>query len=484
MATGPFKFPMCFRITILKNALTNAFSCSNISFIIKYFTYQEWWRDWPYDTRQPVHNVHGANSSGINRQIRYLGDKLLSVERSFFVFTRQRKEFQMAVKKTYEEINKKIREGKAVVVSADEVLNIVAEKGIAEAAQYVDVVTTATFGPMCSTGAFLNFGHADPPIRMTKVTLNDVPAYAGLAAVDAYIGATETSLTKGISYGGAHVICDLIDRKEIRLKASSPGTDCYPRKSIDTSINLDDINEAYLYNPRNAYQNYSAAINTSNKPLHTYMGILKSSMGNVHYCTSGQLSPLINDPYYRTIGIGTKIFLAGAQGFVSWMGTQFCSGRERSENGLPDSPGGTLAVSGDLRAMSTEFIQPAVFEDYGISMFVGIGVPIPILDEEIMANVSVRDSEIFTNIEDYSVGRRDKPIVGRVSYEELRSGSVEINGKKIPTAPITSLHKSRQIAELLKIQIEKGEFEITKPVQRFPLTNTLNPLEIKRNEDV
>lgn len=390
----------------------------------------------------------------------------------------------MSNKKSYEEINQKIKEGKAVIVSADEVLDIIAEKGITEAAKYVDVVTTATFGPMCSTGAFLNFGHADPPIRMTSVTLNDVPAYAGLAAVDAYIGATETSITKGIHYGGAHVICDLIDRKEVRLQASSPGTDCYPRKNIDTCITLDDINEAYLYNPRNAYQNYSAAINTSDQPLHTYMGILKSNMGNVHYCTSGQLSPLINDPYYRTIGIGTKIFLAGAQGFVSWMGTQFCSGRSRRENGLPDAPGGTLAVSGDLRSMSTEFIQPAVFEDYGISMFVGIGVPIPILDAEMMSNVSITDRDIFTNIEDYSVKRRDKPSLGTVSYQELRSGFVEIQGKKIPTAPITSLHKSRQIAELLKQQIKKGDFEITKPVAQFPLNNTLNNLEIKRKEEV
>ena len=385
----------------------------------------------------------------------------------------------MAARKTYDEINQKIKEGNAIVVTADEVIDIVAEKGIREAAKYVDVVTTATFGPMCSTGAFMNFGHSDPPIRMTNVLLNNVPAYAGLAAVDAYMGATETSLDKGTSYGGAHVICDLVDGKSIRLNASSPGTDCYPRKNIETWIDLDDINEAYLFNPRNAYQNYSAATNTSDDPLYTYMGILKPHMGNVHYCTSGQLSPLLNDPYYRAIGIGTRIFLAGAQGFVSWMGTQFCSGRKRSGKGIPNEPGGTLAVSGDLRSMTTDFLKPAVFKDYGISMFVGIGVPIPILDEEMMSCVSVSDRDIFTTIEDYGVKRRDKPSLGTVSYEELRSGNIRLEGRSIPTAPITSLHKSRQIAELLKQQIKKGEFEITKPVQRFPLDSTLKSLEIK-----
>ncbi|QEK12872.1 hypothetical protein FQB35_11345 [Crassaminicella thermophila] len=384
----------------------------------------------------------------------------------------------MSIKKTYEEINEKIKNGCAVVVSAEEVIDIVKEKGIKDAAKYVDVVTTATFGPMCSTGAFLNFGHSDPPIRMTKVTLNDVAAYSGLAAVDAYIGATEISESKGIEYGGAHVICDLIDGKKIRLKATSPGTDCYPRLEIDTYITKDSINEAYLFNPRNAYQNYSAAINTSDKALYTYMGILQPNMGNINYCTSGQLSPLFNDPLYRTIGIGTRIFLAGTTGYISWQGTQFFSDRERDENGIPLSPAATLAVVGDLKKMSTEYIKPAVFEKYGISMFVGIGIPIPILDEEMMKFVSIEDKDLYTSIVDYSVPSRNKPTLGRVNYAQLRSGSINLNGKSIKTAPITSLYKSRKIAEELKKLIMEGNFYLQQPIEAFPLNNRLNTLEI------
>lgn len=70
--------------------------------------------------------------------------------------------------KTYEEINEKIRNGNAVVVTAEEIIGIVDEIGLQAAAEKVDVVTTATFGPMCSSGAFLNFGHASPAIRMEK----------------------------------------------------------------------------------------------------------------------------------------------------------------------------------------------------------------------------------------------------------------------------------------------------------------------------
>lgn len=379
--------------------------------------------------------------------------------------------------KTFEEINEKIRKGSAVVVTAEEIIDIVEEKGIKDAAQYVDVVTTATFGPMCSTGAFINFGHSDPPIRMEKVLLNNVNAYAGLAAVDSYIGATEVSGDLGIEYGGAHVICDLIDGKKIRLQAYAKGTDCYPRKELDTYITKESINEAYLFNPRNCYQNYSAAVNTSDKTLHTYMGVLEPCMGNINFSTTGELSPLLNDPYLRTIGIGTRIFLGGAPGYVSWQGTQFVSEKPRGGNGVPLSSAATLALIGDLKLMSTEFIQPAVFEGYGISIFVGVGIPIPVLDEELLENLSVKNKDIYTNIVDYSVPKRDKPVLGKCSYEELRSGALDLEGKKIKTAPLSSLYKSRLIANKLKKWIEDGEFTLQEPIQTFPKIKSLNSLD-------
>jgi len=383
----------------------------------------------------------------------------------------------MTTKKSFDEINEKIRKGKAVVVTAEELTGIVEEKGISDATKYVDVVTTATFGPMCSTGAFLNFGHSDPPIRMEKIELDNVSAYGGLAAVDAYIGAAEPSTDRGIEYGGAHVICNLIDGKKVRLKAYSKGTDCYPRKELDTYITKDSINEAYLYNPRNCYQNYSAAANTSDRTLYTYMGVLQPGLGNVNYSTSGELSPLLKDPYLRTIGIGTRIFLAGAEGYVAWQGTQFASGKPRGENGIPLSGACTLAVIGNLKEMSTEYIQPAIFEKYGVSMFVGIGIPIPVLDSDLLFNLSVQNKDIYTNILDYSVQRSNKPVLAQCSYEELRSGFVSIEGKKVKTSPLTSLYKSREIAQVLKSWVAEKGFTLQPPVAPFPKGVTLKSLE-------
>ncbi|MDP4207067.1 MAG: homocysteine biosynthesis protein, partial [Bacteroidota bacterium] len=201
----------------------------------------------------------------------------------------------MSVKKTYEEINEKIRSGKAVILTAEEVSRMSLEMSPAEIAEKVDVVTTATFGAMCSSGAIINFGHATPPIRMEKIRLNGVPAYEGLAAVDTYLGATAVSETDP-RYGGGHIIQELIEGKDVVLEAWGKGTDCYPRKHIRTVINKDTVNEMILFNPRNAYQNYNVATNTTEEIKYTYMGTLLPRMRNANYSTAGELSPLLNDP--------------------------------------------------------------------------------------------------------------------------------------------------------------------------------------------
>ncbi len=381
--------------------------------------------------------------------------------------------------RTYEEINEKIRSGNVVVVTAEEVVDIVKEVGIDKAYEQIDVVTTATFGPMCSSGAFVNFGHASPAIRMEKITLNNVPVSGGLAAVDTYIGATEESIDKGQEYGGAHVIHDLISGKDVVLKATAKGTDCYPRKAVETIINKETINEAYMYNPRNCYQNYAAAVNSSEKPLYTYMGMIPGNLNCVNYSTSGTLSPLLNDPLYKTIGIGTRILIGGAKGYVSWRGTQFNSACERDENGIPIGTGGTLALVGDLKEMDPKYIAPAVYEKYGISMFVGVGIPIPMISKEMMKHVSIGNDQIKTNVLDYSVSEGKKPVLARVSYEELQSGKIEIDGKTIKTAPLASLKKAREIANILKEQIKTGEFTITKPVEFFDTNSSTKSLAKK-----
>lgn len=382
--------------------------------------------------------------------------------------------------KTIKEINERIKKGKAVVVTAEEVIELAEKKGVRKAAQEVDVVTTGTFGPMCSSGVYFNFGHSKPRIKVGGGTacLNDVPAYTGFAAVDLYIGATalpdkdpRNSVFPGeFRYGGGHVIEDLVSGKDIKFFSTAYGTDCYPRTKLETWINIKDLNEAVLFNPRNAYQNYNIAVNLSDKVIYTYMGVLQPKLGNANYCSAGQLSPLLNDPYYKTIGIGTRIFLGGGIGYVVWHGTQHNPVVKRGSNGVPKSPAGTLAVMGDLKEMSSAWLKGASFTGYGVTLTVGIGIPIPILNEEILKYTAVKDEEIKAQVVDYS---KSYPQIipgslAEMNYKQLKSGSISINGKKVPTGSISSYAKAREIANILKGWIEKGKFSLTEPVAHLP----------------
>lgn len=386
--------------------------------------------------------------------------------------------------RTIAEINDKIRSGSVVVVTAEEIIGIAREKGIKKAAREVDVVTTGTFSPMCSSGAFFNIKQPKEKMKLGGgwITLNGVPAYAGLAAADIYIGATaipdgdprnNNGRPGKFRYGGAHVIEDLVSGKKVVLSAGAYGTDCYPRKSREQKIGLKDMNEALLFNPRNCYQNYNVAVNLSDKPIYTYMGLLKPKIGNANYCSAGQLSPLLNDPFYRTIGVGSRIFLSGAQGYVAWNGTQHNPDIPRSENGTPRKAAGTLALIGNLREMDPQWIKAVSYTGYGVSLSLAVGVPIPIIDEDMMKAVSVSDDELFAPVVDYSrfypVGEGEA-LLGEVTYAQLKSGSIEVKGKQVPTGCFSSYSKAREVAGQLKSLIQKGGFLLTQPVAPLPGT--------------
>jgi uncharacterized protein (DUF39 family) len=379
--------------------------------------------------------------------------------------------------KTYDEINEKIKKRQVVVATAEEIIDLVRKKGPARTARDVDVVTTGTFGPMCSSGAFINFGHAKPRIRATRVFLNEVEAYAGIAAVDCYIGATQTRHqrfdvygNRDLSYGGGHIIHDLVSGKSVHLVAESDGSDCYPNTQLEKNLILQELPNAFLFCPRNGYQNYPCAVNKSDKNIYTYMGVLKADLGNATFSSAGQLSPLINDPLFKTIGLGTRIFLGGGIGYVTGPGTQHNPDVPRTDQGVPTMPAGTMAVTGDLKTMNGRWLKGIHYRGYGATMRVGIGVPIPILNEEILMHTAVSDKDIRTVILDFS---HDYPygtgkILGEVNYAQLRTGYLEIGGKTVPCFPQSNYSDALCIARILKSWIERGVFLLGRPVELLP----------------
>jgi uncharacterized protein (DUF39 family) len=366
------------------------------------------------------------------------------------------------------EINDKITRHCAVVWTAEDVKARVAEVGVTQAAQEVDVITTGTFEPMESSGAVLNLGHTDPPIKIRQCWLDGVPAYAGFGAVDLYLGASQVGdIGDGEEVrerGGGHVIADLIAGKPVHLRAIGQVTDCYPRASFETTITRDTINQFYLFNPRNLYQNFVVGVNGGDRPLFTYLGPLQPRLGNAVYSNPGALSPLLNDPDLQMVGIGTRIFLGGGIGYVAWEGTQHFPLQKRLPNRTPIGPAATLALIGDAKQMDTQWVRGCHFKNYGPSLMLGVGVPFPVLNEAVVAHCAVRDQELVAPIVDFSIPRRGRPTFGLISYAQLKSGRVMIDGKSVRVAPLASMYLSRQVALMLKQWIEAGTFLLTEPV--------------------
>jgi uncharacterized protein (DUF39 family)/CBS domain-containing protein len=343
---------------------------------------------------------------------------------------------------------------------------LVESSGVEVAFREVDVVTTGTFGAMCSSGAIINVGHSDPPIKIEKAWINDVPISHTGAAVDLYIGAAAMSERQPFEYGGGHIIEDLVSGKEVELKATSYGTDCYPRTQVKTCLTKDDLNQFYLLNFRNCYQRYACAVNGRDETIYTYMGKLLPRLRNATFSGAGELNPLMNDPDYETIGIGTRIFLGGTQGYVIGEGTQHD----------PQNRFGTMMVRGDAKKMSPEFLRGASFTRYGTTLYVGLGIPIPILNEGLAKKTGIRDEKIFTDVVDYGVPRKDRPKLAEVSYKELKSGAINVNDRRIKVSSLSSLKTARKIAGTLKSWIQNGEFFLTAPVERLPVGSVFKPM--------
>ncbi len=380
--------------------------------------------------------------------------------------------------RTIAEINDKIKNGLVKVWTIEELKAKVQEIGISEAYKQVDVICTGTFEPMESSGATLNLGHTDPPIKIRHCWLDGVPAYPGFGAVDLYLGATMMRETEEGSLdqkntsserGGAHVIEDLIAGKPIPLRAMGQVTDCYPRASLEITITKDTINQFYLFNPRNLYQNFIVGVNGGDRPLFTYLGPLQPRLGNAVYSNPGAISPLLNDPDLELIGIGSRIFLGGGIGYVAWEGTQHFPLQKRLPNRTPIGPAATLALIGDAKQMDSRWVRGCYFKKYGPSLMLGVGIPLPVLREDVVSRCTVLDRDIVAPVMDFSIPRRVRPTFGLVSYKQLKSGVITIEGKKVRVAPLASIFLSRQVAVELKQWILAGKFTLTEPVASLPM---------------
>ncbi len=168
------------------------------------------------------------------------------------------------------------------------------------------------------------------------------------------------------------------------------------------------------------------------------------------YANPGAISPLLNDPELNLIGIGTRVLIGGAAGYVTWEGTQHFPLQKRLPNQTPIGPAATVALIGDAKQMEAKWVRGCYFKGYGASLMLGVGVPLPVLNERVVEQAAVEDCDLVAPIQDFSIPRRVRPTFGLVSYAQLKSGKLSIDGKIVWVATVSkpvSFAGSRQMSE-------------------------------------
>jgi len=294
---------------------------------------------------------------------------------------------QMDKRRTIARINAKIKKGEAVVFTAEEFKQIVRNEEPATA-KSVDVVTCATCAIMSGTAAILSIPIAERNEfeRADKVWLNDIPAFPGpcpnerLGIVDVFVYGTARA---NHVYGGGHLFREIVEGKQIEVKVKAND------RIIERKISKEDLQFARMITTRSAFKNYMAFVNPEEGEVGSIFSVtgLKGPYKEISVTGSGEINPLENDPLLKTIGVGTKIMVNGATGYVIGVGT-------RSSEEKPN-----LSVIADMHEMDAEFMGGFVTST-SPECITSIAVPIPVINEEVFSNLTIRDEAVKLPIAD------------------------------------------------------------------------------------
>ncbi|MFX0100237.1 MAG: methanogenesis marker 16 metalloprotein [Candidatus Hodarchaeota archaeon] len=311
----------------------------------------------------------------------------------------------MAKTRKLSEINAKIKEGKAVVMSVQDLIDRI-EDGEKITFDDVDVITTATKGLMSGITGIFSFRLSPPKTvrKFKEVSLNGIPAYPGpcpnefLGIIDLILYGTGQSKTRE-EYCGGSLFRELVEGKSIDVVAKSSEGEV-----IEKTMKLEDMQYARLMGTRQAIKNYSAFVNMTANPVDTIFSRLPFKPEGVELTFSGcgALNPFQNDPYFETFGVGTTVLLNGAIGHLIGPGT-------RNYVKKPN-----MMTIGNFVGMKPEYMG-AFKTSYGLEPICSIAIPIPILNENILNNIVKSDKDVSLGIME---------LVGREKLDEITYGDV------------------------------------------------------------
>ncbi len=286
--------------------------------------------------------------------------------------------------KSFPEIIRRLDKGTAVVMTSQEVCDLV-RSCESDKLKEVDVVTTATRAVMSGTYAVLSFPVACPGSfsRARNVWINGVTALVGpcpnekLGVLDLVVFGTARSRDRP-NYGGGHLFRDLVERKPAIVEVMTD-----EGRTHQTEVGLDEMPHARLYGSRHAFKNYSAFVNPGDKPVSTIFHAreFEPHCRGATFSGCGQINPVKNDPLLEAIGVGTRILMNGAEGFVTGQGTRSC----------PERP--NLSGFADMHLMKPDYMGGFI-TSAGPECIVSWAVPIPVTTDSIQKEMTRLDRRI------------------------------------------------------------------------------------------
>ncbi|MCK9565180.1 MAG: methanogenesis marker 16 metalloprotein [Methanothrix sp.] len=306
---------------------------------------------------------------------------------------------------SYSQVLERVMQGEAVVITAQEVAKLV-ESGESSRLSEVDVVTTATRAVMSGTYAVLSFPVAKPAsfLRARRVRINGIAAQVGpcpnenLGVLDLLVLGTAHSQSLP-NYGGGHLFRDLVERKKVHVEVETDDG-----RTLHVDVGLDEMPYARLHGSRHAFKNYSAFVNAGKDQVSTIF----HSRGFAPRCREatfsgcGRINPLKNDPLLESIGIGTRILMNGAEGFVLGTGTR--SSKERPN----------LSGFADMHQMAAEQMGGFV-TSAGPECICSWAVPIPVISKTILAEIARPDRDIALPVNDVN----SRTVIGQADYGDV-----------------------------------------------------------------
>lgn len=370
--------------------------------------------------------------------------------------------------RTEAELLQRQASGDLRVCSAASFRERVARDGLAGAYADTDVVVAANAEFCEQASLILHLGPSDPPIRVRRFRLGCAEGIGGHGSSD---------LVVPIGQGGATVLAELLAGDSLPLSLSGEPTGQQPRLELETRLDLGGIGAGRLLLHRGIVENGVVAVSSREGRLSTPWGPVLGPLATALYSCGGAGSIGLTMPGLSLLGPGSPVLVAGAIGWVSGAGSGHQPQARRQASGHALSPGACAALTVDLHELQPRWLRATQTEWEGTGLLVAMAAPVPLINLAVAEQAAAGDGELQAPVLDFGIPRRVRPSFGRVSYAALRSGSLQLQDRRVTCAPGHSPRLAEEIGAELADRLRQGRFPIRLPLQPLTARPALLPLD-------